>query len=429
MVISVVCSAFEHHRTEEDVTRSLLELRELLRTLDIQVLGEVVQNRKTIEAATVLGSGKLEEIAEEAKEKGASILAFDFELRPGQINEIKEITGLDVVDRCHVILEIFANHAHTKEAKMQIEIARIEYLLPRLKGMWGHFSRQKGGVGIGLGGEGEKQIELDRRLLRERIEFLKREMEHVVVSRDEQKKRRKQNVVTAAIVGYTNAGKSSLMNRLCNVKVLEEDKLFATLDSTVRTLNPDSRPPMVMVDTVGFISNLPNTLIDGFKTTLESALDADLLVIVCDVSDPNYKNQIKVTQEVLKDLGIVDKQQMFVFNKRDRLKDERTGMIAARSYPNSHLVSTYDAEDMKKLRSTIINYFLDKQTKYDLYIPYTEGEAHSQVAGKTNIMAQQPHETGIFYRIRVPEFIFNGLGLFKYVLAPDDPLRKELGEL
>lgn len=224
--------------------------------------------------------------------------------------------------------------------------------------------------------------------------------------------------MTAALVGYTNAGKSSLMNRLCRVNVLEENKLFATLDSTFRTLNPDSKPPMIMIDTVGFISNLPNTLIQGFKTTLESALEADLLLIVCDISDPNYQKHLRVTQEVLKELKIEDKQQIIVFNKKDLLNDPVRARIIMRNFPHSFLVSSYDEDDMKNLREYVISYFLSKQDHYDLFIPYEAGEAHSRIRANANIINTVSHEQGIFYRIRIPDFIFQQLGLNNYILAP-----------
>jgi GTP-binding protein HflX len=210
------------------------------------------------------------------------------------------------------------------------------------------------------------------------------------------------------------------MNRLCRVNVLEENKLFATLDSTFRTLNPDSKPPMIMIDTVGFISNLPNTLIQGFKTTLESALEADLLVIVCDISDPSYQKHLRVTQEVLKELKLEDKNQIVVFNKKDLLNDPVRARIIMRNYPNSFLVSSYDEEDMKNLRTHIIDYFLSKQDHYDLFIPYEHGEAHSKIRGNANILKTVSHEQGIFYRIRIPDFIFQQLGLNSYILAPTE---------
>ncbi len=418
-LVSIICPRFEEHKTEVETGRSLTELRELLRTLEIESGYQYVQSRNSLDPATILGSGKLKEIADKAKEEGSSLLVFDFELTASQIRNIRKITGLSVVDRVHVILEIFAKHARTRDAKIQIEISRLQYVLPRLSGFWSHLGRQRGGIGV-RGGEGEKQIELDRRIIRERIEFYKKELKLLAKSREQQKKKRQNQAVTAALVGYTNAGKSSLMNRLCQVDIKEENKLFATLDSTFRTLNPDTHPPMILIDTVGFISNLPNTLIDGFKTTLESALEADLLIIVCDISDPNYKKQLQVTEDVLNELGVHDTEKVIVFNKKDLLNDPIKSKIIKRVHPNSYVVSSFNQDDMKHLRSEVINYFLNKQQKYDLFIPYEEGAAHSAVASKTNIMKTSNHEKGIFYRVRVPDFIFNQLGLHSFVLKPEE---------
>ncbi len=424
-LVSIVCPSFEYHKTAEDTERSLAELRELMRTLEIPTLSEHIQNRKTIDPATILGSGKIEEITEQAKDEGATLLVFDFELTASQIRNIKKISGISVVDRCHIILEIFARHARTKEAKIQIEISRLNYILPRLSGFWSHLGRQKGGIGV-RGGEGEQQIELDRRIIRSRIEFFKKELIEVEKARKERKKNRSNFAVTSALVGYTNAGKSSLMNRLCKVDILEEDKLFATLDSTYRTLNPDSKPKMILIDTVGFISNLPSNLIEGFKTTLESAMEADLLINVCDLSDPNFKQHLKVTNSVLKELGVGDKPQIIVFNKKDKVEDPFLIPLAKKLYPGSFVISSFDANDVDDLREYIINYLLEQQDHYDLFVPYEEGEVHSVIAGKTNIMNTVHHEKGIFYRIRIPEFIFNGLGLKNFILSPDDPFREKL---
>ncbi len=424
-LVSLVCPKFNEHKTELETQRSLTELRELLRTLQIEAGYQYIQNRKEIDPATILGSGKLKEIATKAKEEDSSLLVFDFELTASQIRNIRQITGISVVDRVHVILEIFAQHARTREAKIQIEIARLQYVLPRLSGFWSHLGRQRGGVGV-KGGEGEKQIELDRRIIRQRIEFFKKELKLIAKSREQQKKKRQNQAVTAALVGYTNAGKSSLMNRMCRVTITEENKLFATLDTTMRTLNPDTKPPMILIDTVGFISNLPNTLIDGFKTTLESALEADLLILVCDISDPNYKKHLQVTQEVLQELGAGEREQIIVFNKKDVLNDPIKAKIIKRINPRSFVVSSFNQEDMKNLREYIINYFLEKQEKYDLFIPYEEGQSHSAVASKCNIVTTSNHEKGIFYRVCVPDFIFNQLGLKPFVLSPEDPLRKEI---
>ncbi len=416
-LVSIVCDKFDSHSTVIETNNSLRELRELLNTLGIIPGEEYVQNRKHIDPATMLGEGKLQEIADFAREEGSNLLVFDFELTASQVRNIKEITKLEVVDRNTVILEIFAHHARTKEAKIQIEISRLQYLLPRLTSMWGHFTKQRGG-GKAVGGEGEQQLELDRRMVRERIEHYKKQLDEVQRSREQQRKKRQHQAVTAALVGYTNAGKSSLMNRLCRVNVLEENKLFATLDSTFRTLNPDSKPPMILIDTVGFISNLPNTLIQGFKTTLESALEADLLLIVCDISDPSYQKHLQVTQDVLKELKIEGKHQIIVFNKKDLLSDPVRARIIMRNYPNSFLVSSYDEEDMKNLRQHVIDYFLSQQDHYDLFIPYEAGEAHSRVRANANILNTVSHEQGIFYRIRIPDFIFQQLGLSSFILAP-----------
>lgn len=418
-LVSIICPKFEEHKSEIETGRSLTELRELMRTLGIPAGYQYVQTRNSLDPATILGSGKLKEIATKAKDEGSSLLVFDFELTASQIRNIRKITGLSVVDRVHVILEIFAKHARTRDAKIQIEISRLQYVLPRLSGFWTHLGRQRGGVGV-KGGEGEKQIELDRRIIRQRIEFYKKELKLIAKSREQQKKKRQNMAVTAALVGYTNAGKSSLMNRLCQVAIKEENKLFATLDSTFRTLNPDTHPPMILIDTVGFISNLPNTLIDGFKTTLESALEADLLIIVCDISDPNYKKQLKVTEEVLKELEVGEKEKIIVFNKKDLLNDPIKSKIIKRIHPNSFVVSSFNDDDMRNLRKEVINYFLEKQDQYDLFVPYDEGAAHSSVASKTNIIKTSNHEKGIFYRVRVPDFIFNQLGLHEFVLKPEE---------
>ncbi|MEH0862033.1 GTPase HflX [Halobacteriovorax sp. DPLXC-1] len=424
-LVSLICPKFKEHATEKDTLRSLEELRELMRTLNIETGEQYIQNKKTVDAGTILGTGKLEEIAAAAKAEGSSLLVFDCELTSSQIRNIKKLTGLSVVDRCHIILEIFSEHARTKEARIQIEIARLQYILPRLAGFWSHLGRQKGGIGV-RGGEGEQQIELDRRIIRERIEFYKRELKEVEKSRIEQKKRRSKKAITTALVGYTNAGKSSLMNRLCRVDVLEEDKLFATLDSTFRMLNPDTKPPMILIDTVGFLSNLPNTLIDGFKTTLESALEADLLMIVCDISDPNYEKHLEVTNNVLKELGLEDKERIIIFNKKDKLNDKIAENIIKRKHPNSFVISSFDKADIDNLRQYVVDYFLEKQNNYDLFIPYDAGAAHSIVVSKTNVIKTTNHEKGIYYQVRVPDFIYNPLGLQKFELGPHDPLLEEV---
>ena len=419
-LVSICCPKMEHHRNEKESQESLDELRALLTTLGLKPSNQYIQNRKNIEAATVLGMGKLVEIAELAKNDSSDVLVFDFDLSPGQVRNIQELTQMKVLDRCAVILDIFAKHARTKEAKIQIEISRLEYILPRLSSMWAHLGRQKGGIGV-RGGEGEQQIELDRRIIRKRIETYKKQLKEIEVSRREQKKKRENKAVTAALVGYTNAGKSSLMNRLCKVNVLEENKLFATLDSTFRTLNPDTRPPIILIDTVGFISNLPASLVNGFKTTLDSAIEADLLIIVVDLSNPQYEKHLEVTYAVLDQLKLGDKDRVIVFNKKDQIQGPFTVSLARKKHTNSFVISTLDEQDIKEVRSYIINYFLDQQSFYDLFIPYERGDLHSLIKAKTNIFNTGTHEKGIFYRIKVPGNIFGSLNIGQYILAKNDP--------
>ena len=421
-LVSIVCENFEFHKNLEQSLTSLDELRELLRTLGIQTGSQHYQNKNKLESATILGEGKLLEIAAAAKAEGSNVLVFDFELTASQMRNIKKITKLEVLDRCLVILEIFAQHARTKDAKIQIEISRLNYMLPRLQSLWTHFSKQKGG--IGLKGEGEQQLELDRRIIRNRIAQLKKQLIEVQKSRKEQRKRRTKNVVTAALIGYTNAGKSTLMNALCKVEVLAEDKLFATLDSTYRTLNPDSKPPMVLIDTVGFIQNLPNTLVEGFRTTLESAMEAELLIIVCNLSDPQYKNHLQVTQEVISQLDIGEKDQIVVFTRKDKVDSVFLPKLAMRNLKASFLVNSHDKQDISQLREYVIDYFLSKQDHYDLFIPYDDGPAHSKLLSTANIVKQHYHEQGTFYRIRIPHFLYSKLALQHYQLAPKDPLLK-----
>lgn len=417
-LVSIISPHFHGHRSKVQTLESLQELQELVKTLGFEYYDQFIQFQDRPNSATILGSGKLEEIAETAKKAQCQTLVFDFELTASQVRNIKKITDLEVLDRCNIILEIFATHAKTKEAKIQIEISKLEYLLPRLRSYWEHFSKQKGG--IGLKGEGEQQLELDRRMVRADIQKYKKQLENIKISREQRAKKRQNTVIKIALVGYTNAGKSSLMNRLCQETVLEQDQLFATLDTTVRTLTPQSQPPIVMIDTVGFLSNLPNTLITGFKTTLESALEADLLAIVCDISHPHYEKHIEVTENILKELGLDKKEKILIFNKKDLLPDSFQLKTRARNYENSFLVSSFNREDMFHLREFMIHFFLKKQGCYDLFIPYSQGKTHALVKSKTNIEKSHHFEKGIHYRVRVPDFLFTSLRIKKYCLKPEE---------
>ena len=254
---------------------SLNELDRLLTTLGVETAQRVMAPVRKVVAGTYFGTGKLEEI----REQGGNIDFFvlDVELTPRQMQNIEKILGKPVLDRNAIILEIFSRHARTSEAKTQVELAKLQYVLPRLAHLWSHFERQRGG-GVGNKGMGEKQIEVDRRLVKRRISILSGRLKEIEKERKVQRSSR-QDIMKAAIVGYTNAGKSTLLNSLTESKVLAEDKLFATLDSTVRALNPDSHPPVVVIDTVGFIQNIPTSLIASFRSTLEEITQADLIVL------------------------------------------------------------------------------------------------------------------------------------------------------
>ena len=220
-------------------------------------------------------------------------------------------------------------------------------------------------------------------------------------------------------MGYTNVGKSSLMNRLCQVDVLEENKLFATLDATYRLLSPETKPPVLLVDTVGFISNLPAPLIEGFKSTFASAKEADLLLLVSDISDPHWQKNLEVTEKTLAEMELSDKPKFYIFNKRDNIQNELMVKVQLRKYTHHFLVSTYDSQDMKNLRSAVLEYFLSRQNHYDFFIPFEDGQSHAQIKKLTNVIATSVHEKGLFYRVRTPEYIYQRLGLQQYQLSPE----------
>lgn len=418
VLVSIVCESFEFHRTEVESLRSLEELKELLRTLQVKYHENTFLQKKTkLDPATIVGSGKLKEICEEAKKYNCNYLVFDFQLSASQSRNIEEITKMKVVDRCNVIFQIFADHAQTREAKIQIEISRLQYLLPRLTSLWTHFTRLKGG--IGLKGEGEQQLELDRRIIKRKISTYKEQLEEIRISRKEQSKKRQQQAIVAALVGYTNVGKSSIMNRLCQVNVIEENKLFATLDATYRLLSPETKPPVLLVDTVGFISNLPAPLVEGFKTTFTSVEEADLLLIVSDISDPSWQNNLEITENTLLEMNQHHKPRFYIFNKKDLLQNEYLIKVQLHKFKPHFLISTQDSEDMLNLRQEILNYFLSRQNHYDLFVPYEDGQSHAQIKKLTNIITTAAHEKGLFYRVRTPDYIFQQMGLHHYQLSPD----------
>jgi GTP-binding protein HflX len=306
----------------------LEELSELATTAGAEVVGDGIQKMAAPCATTFIGKGKADEFASHCRQADVDTVIFDDELSPAQSRNLERVFNCKVLDRTTLILDIFAQRARTKEGKLQIELAQLQHLLPRLTRFWGHLSRQKGGIGM-RGGEGETQLETDRRRVQDRIARIERELEVVRRQRSTQRQGRQRNHwALASIVGYTNAGKSTLLNRLTGAQVLAEDKLFATLDPTTRRLRLPTNQNVLLTDTVGFIRKLPHGLVEAFKATLEEVVQADLLVHVVDISHPQAEDQIRAVEDVLKEIGAEGKPVLMVFNKTDQLNGN--GEVLAR---------------------------------------------------------------------------------------------------
>ncbi len=417
---------------------SLDELDRLLGTLEVDVPQRICAPVRKVIAGTYFGTGKLEEIAllaagETAPKKegvrgkfnapqrpdadgiGVDFVVIDVELSPRQMQNIEKIIGKPVLDRAGIILEIFSRHARTREAKTQVELAKLQYVLPRLAHLWSHFERQRGG-GVGNKGMGEKQIEVDRRLVKRRIQVLRERLKVIEKERHVQRGTR-DSVMKVALVGYTNAGKSTLLNALTESKVLAEDKLFATLDATVRALNPDSHPPIVAIDTVGFIQRIPTSLIASFRSTLEEISEADLIVHVVDASSPQAKEQYETTCEVLKDLECDQKDKMIVLNKADLLKTPGQLNAARVVMPGAVRLSALDPTAVKKLRTQILDFFKTKMEVWEIVVPYSEGKLQSQLKEFGAIQQERYLEKGIFYKIQLDASLAKKLGIKRYAMS------------
>ena len=373
------------------------ELEALLSTLGVITCGRIVQKRQSLTAKCLLGTGKVEEIGTFAKSHECKLVVFDRPLSPPQVRNIEEMTGCEVLDRAGVILEIFAKHARTSIAKTQVEIARLEYLLPRMTGAWTHLHRQRGG-GV-VRGMGEKQIEIDRRRARDRITRLKEQLRHMASDRQVQRKARR-GEIKVALVGYTNSGKTTLMNALTHASLQAKDALFVTLDSNVRTLDPATRPKILLSDTVGFIRNLPHGLIESFKSTLDEVLEADLLLHVVDVSHPSYQAQIDTTVKVLEEIGASQIPVIMVFNKVDRVEDPFLAKVLRQAWPGSITLSAYNDEDVLRLRQHIYKFFETNFVRARLTIPSSDAEA-LRLVYNTCLVIETDYELQGYVRIEV----------------------------
>lgn len=354
----------------------MTELEALLITLEVEPKARVVQRRQKFTAHCLLGTGKAEEIRDLAKKHGATLVVFDQTLTSPQVRNLEQITGCQVTDRSGVILDIFAKHARTNQAKTQVEIAKLQYLLPRMAGAWTHLERQSGG--FQSRGMGETQIEVDRRRAREKIARLQRTLDQIRKERATQRKARR-NELKVALVGYTNTGKSTLMNGLTQAQLIAKDALFATLDASVRTLNPMTRPKILISDTVGFIRKLPHSLVESFRSTLDEVQEADLLLHVVDAGHPNYKDQMAATQQVLEEIGAGHVPQIIVFNKLDRVEDPFLPRILKHAYKGSIGISAFRPGDILRLRDHIYDYFAKHLVTAKVQVAQTDQDAISLV--------------------------------------------------
>ncbi|MBQ2814869.1 MAG: GTPase HflX [Akkermansia sp.] len=361
----------------------LAELVDLVSNLGIGIVESRVEYTREMQAKYLCGIGKAEEIRARAEELGADCVVFDNLLSPSQQREWEKLVNVTVIDREEVILDIFASRARTREAVMQVDLARMQYALPRMTGMWKHLDRQRGGSGGGKGGgaaargEGEKQIEVDRRLAHERIENIRAELEIVRRQRGTQRKERlRQGIPTAAIVGYTNAGKSSLLNLVTGAGVLAKDILFATLETTSRKIELPDGQPLVLTDTVGFIRNLPHRLVEAFKSTLEEAVLADFLIQVVDSSDPDALRHYETTCEVLESLGAAEKPMVVVWNKCDLIAEEMREVtleaLSAKVERPSLAMSVLREQGIDKLLASCVEMLSHRVSRARYRIPLAE---------------------------------------------------------
>ncbi len=437
---AVLFSVQTHGVSAEENDSSLLELRRLVKTMGLNVVAMLTQRRPKPDKGTILGAGKLKELADYTGGTGivegfsrkspdkinddetcddmdedypvgslfgsdeesssddpmaknsvqANVVVYDGEISTKQLKNLEQATGVEVLDRTGVILEIFSRHAKSREALIQVEIAKLAYLAPRLRAS--HIGGDRQGGTLRSKGSGESSHELDKRRIRDRISELKLRLVGIRNEQNRRRSRRRENL-QVSLVGYTNAGKSSLMRKLTGSDVLVQDKLFATLDTRVKSLQPEAFPLVLVSDTVGFIKKLPHDLVASFQSTLDEALAASLLLFIVDVSDPAFRSQLVVTQSVLKEIGGEEIPRRLVLNKIDKLK---TGELDAlhREFPDGIFISAHNSEDVAFLRKKILEYFESNMTETTMVIPYDKGHLLGQLRTKAGIINESYDETG-----------------------------------
>ena len=410
VLVSMVASQNEL----DEATRSLDELRRLLNTAGGEEFARVIQVKSICEPRTVIGSGKVSEIRSLCESYGISMVVFDFELTPSQIRNLEEdLGGVEVIDRSMLILDIFALHATSGEGKLQVELAQLKYTAPRLIGKGSELSRQGGG--IGSRGPGESKLETDRRHMKERIRSLERELAEMEHNRMMMRRARdRSGIAKVAIVGYTNAGKSTLLNRLTDAGVLSEDKLFATLDPTTRRLTLACGDNVLLTDTVGFIRKLPHHLVEAFKSTLDEVRFADILMIVADVSDSEVTEQLVVTEQIIEQLGAAQKPRLYVYNKCDTV----AGLDFARVKENTVAISAKEGRGIDALLSMIEEVLHASQRELSLLIPYDKQQLVDRIYKEYAVRFCDYTDVGVKIRVLLDS---KGQGLYAdYVIDEEE---------
>jgi len=392
----------EHEGVDKwELKESLEELAELAFSAGAEVVGTVTQKLDQPTAPFYIGKGKAESVAEQCQKEHVTSVIFDDELSPAQGRNLEKLTSRKVLDRTQLILDIFAQRARSREGRLQIELAQLQYLLPRLTGMWTHLSRQSGG--IGTRGPGETQLEVDRRRVQERIAKLERDLTDVRKHRSIQREgRRRHHWPVASLVGYTNAGKSTLLNKLTGAEVLAADQLFATLDPTTRQFMLPNNQKVLLTDTVGFIRKLPHTVIESFKATLEEVHEADLLIHVVDLSHPNFQEQIQAVLGVIRELDADGKQMLTVFNKIDAVENRPLVEAQVRRVPNSVAISAQTGEGLDEMLSELEAQLAAWRLRATYRIPAREAALIAEIHRVGHVLELRYEEEEVFVRANVP---------------------------
>jgi len=391
-----------NEQNSEILNEHIAELKLLAETAGAIVVGEIYQSIKKINSQYFVGKGKALQIVEQAKELNVKLIIFDDELTPGQIKNFLQLAKeIKIIDRNGLILDIFSKHAKTRESKTQVELAHLEYMLPRLTKQWSHLERQMGGIGT-RAGMGESQIEIDRRLIRQRISKLKKELIQIEKERKTQSKMRN-NKYRVSLVGYTNAGKSSLMKCLSGENVYIQNQLFATLDTTIRRVDLDKNHSILLSDTVGFIRKLPHDLVASFKSTLFEVIESDLLLIVLDASSNQIKEHMYTINNVLTELESEDIKTMIVLNKIDLIKTKKRIKFLKINYPDAVMISAIDHLRINKLINRIINIMNEEYETIEISFPYTESRQISMAQRDVEVLDRSYQDDRINLKIKGPK--------------------------